>query len=75
MKRRKEKKEKKNDLGIAFKVSKYIESSSEDDDDEETDLDDVEYLTNRLCKFLYEERGAKEANKKKSKLICYECNE
>ena len=64
------------DLGIALKASKCVEnlSSSKDDDDEEDKFEDVEHLIKRFCKFLSKERCAKEANKNKSKLICYECH-
>ena len=68
------KKKKKKDLSIALKASKYHESSSEEERDKEADSDDVEYLSKKFCKFFSKKREAKEANKKKSKLICYECN-
>ena len=64
---------KKKDVGIAFKASKHIESSSENDD-EEVDSDDVEYLSKKFCKIFNNKREAKEASKRKSKLIGYECN-
>ena len=54
--------------------SKHIESSSEDDD-EEVDSDHVEYLSKKFYKFFNKNRESKEASKKNSKLICYECNE
>ena len=75
----KEGKKKRIDLDIALRGSKCIESSSssEDDDDdyEQDEFEDVEYLIKRFGKFLSKARGAKEANKKKSKLICYECHQ
>ena len=68
------KKKQKKDIVIAFKALKYIECLSESDD-EEDDSDDMEHLTKRFCKFLNKKREVKKANKKKSKLIFYVCNE
>ena len=70
------KKKKRTDLGISLKALKCTESSSssEEDDDETDEFKEVEYLIKRFHKFFSKERGAKEANKKKSKLICYVIN-
>ena len=73
----KEGKKKMTYLDIALKASNCIESASsseDDDDDDEDEFEDVEYLTKRFCEFLSKEKGANKVNKKKSKLICYECH-
>ena len=54
----KKKKKKKKDVGIAFKASKHVESSSENGD-EEVDSDDVEYLSKKFYKIFNKNREAK----------------
>ena len=67
--RRKAKRSKKKDIGIAFIASKHIESSSENNDDEEVNIEEMKYLTKKFHKLFNKNRIAKNESKRRTRLF------